>query len=600
MPEADSAPPAAVESDRTPTLTHPARVLLRRSMHIFALVGFAVAQPLFGLLGSEPEFWIARGSTWLDVAVLLLLVVVVAPAMLVGVDIVAEWINPRLGAVVHTLIMWGLLFLVMLNVVDTVTGRTMRGLYVIVIAAILAAVGVMLYSRFVTVQEFLSILVVAPIVFSILLILSLPPLGGTHADAVDVGIDSDAPVVVVVLDEFPVNSIQRVDGSIDETRFPNLARLAEMSTWYPNATTVHDNTLKAVPAILAGRYPEPELQATAADYPDNLFTLLASTHEMRVIEGVTQLCPSALCDDLVESESTIEHLDTLVADTAIVYLHTIVPATVEYRLPPIGTRWSNFLAEDAAASTDLDDAGEYERMLTTESTGDPRAASAGVFLDSFDPALGAALYYLHVDVPHAPWSFLPDGRRYAYSDIIPGQPPDGIWSSDEWLSQQAYLRFMLNAGYADRLVGMTLDRLQSLGMLDDSMVVFLSDHGENFMPDQSRRAITSDTLAAVGGIPMFVKYPGQSFGSIDTRSAQSIDVVPTVVEALGGMWEFGPSTGRSLLHGDPDASKVMLTNAGARYELTAEEYRSLAERSRQAIHDVLPSGVGFSGAFAAA
>jgi len=36
--------------------------LLKFVLHLFALLGFALAQPLFSLLGNYPEFFVARGS----------------------------------------------------------------------------------------------------------------------------------------------------------------------------------------------------------------------------------------------------------------------------------------------------------------------------------------------------------------------------------------------------------------------------------------------------------------------------------------------------------------------------------------------------------
>ena len=52
------------------------------------------------------------------------------------------------------------------------------------------------------------------------------------------------PVVVVAFDEFPTDDLLRSDGAIDVRRFPNFARLASISTWFPNAFTVYDSTLK--------------------------------------------------------------------------------------------------------------------------------------------------------------------------------------------------------------------------------------------------------------------------------------------------------------------------------------------------------------------
>ena len=88
-------------------------------------------------------------------------------------------------------------------------------------------------------------------------------------------------------------------GRIDKRLYPNLARLAEDSTWYRNATAVTGLTGWAVPSMLTGRYPAEDLLPIASQYPDNLFRLLGDSYgyRMRVFEGMSQLCPPATCPD---------------------------------------------------------------------------------------------------------------------------------------------------------------------------------------------------------------------------------------------------------------------------------------------------------------
>ncbi len=599
MPE-DSNDTSTTEPQPTDVSVQDYPSWFRRSVSLFALSGFAVAQPLFGLIGAEPEFWVARDAGYLDLLVLVIGVVAVIPGTLLVAEYVVSRFHERVSWYLHLAFVAGLSALVGVDILDTVTGGDVRGLYLMVAAALVGIGLAAVYLRSKSLRDFVSILAIGPVVFTLLLVFSVPSLGAPDAATVDASIDSETSVVVVVLDEFQLASIQNADGTIDDSRFPNIARLAERSTWYPYATTVHDNTLKAVPAILTGSYPNPDFVATAADYPVNLFTILGESHTMRVSEDVTQLCPVSLCADTDSDESLGTHLFTLVSDTAVVYLHTVTPTTLRYRLPPIGTRWEGFLVDDGAPSGTTAvpaDLGEYERKFSAQTNGDKRAVGYGRFLDSFDPALGPTLYYAHVDLPHAPWSTLPGGAWYPYSDLIPGQSPQGVWTGDHWYVQQAYQRFQLNVGYVDVLVGATLDRLDELGMFDDSLIVFVSDHGENFAINESRRAITDVSLAAVGGIPLFVKYPGQTEPVLSQANAQTVDIVPTVVAALGGS-----VTGfdGAVLDGSLPSDKRILTNAGSEYVLAHQDYVALADEHRAEMLGLLPAGSGFQGVFTSA
>ena len=64
-------------------------------------------------------------------------------------------------------------------------------------------------------------------------------------------------MVLLVLDEFPGDSLLDARGRIDPVRYPNFAALASDATWFRNAFSVYDSTTKAVPLILDGRRPVP-------------------------------------------------------------------------------------------------------------------------------------------------------------------------------------------------------------------------------------------------------------------------------------------------------------------------------------------------------
>jgi len=604
---------APSEHRQKPALLTPAP-WRNRFLQLFALAGLGIVQPLLGIL-SEPDFWIARRATSFDVAMLLVVVVIGIPAAILLVEWIVSLVNRTASAVLHVGMVILFSWLLGLRVVDLLSGKSLQGTVVASIA-LLFAIGVgIAFVKFKGARDFVSIMAVAPIIFVALFILSLPPLGVTSAEAVDVGITERNPVVFLILDEFRIASLLNDSGGIDETRYPNFARLADTSTWYSAATTVHDSTLKSVPSILSGVYADPDAEAVAADYPRNLFTMLADTHDMRVMENVTQLCPETICG-VQHRSSTVGAARLLFSDAGVVYLHTIVPTSSRYRLPPIGAKWSGFLddggddsvaeaddsPDDSTSATSADTGlGPIASSLAESTDGETRSVDFGRFLDSMDGAPSATLHYLHVDLPHLPFSFLESGQRYPRSDWVPGMDwNSGFWIDDPWYPQQGYQRSLLLIGYIDHLVGMMLDQLESLGMLDETLIVVTSDHGVNFSAGEKRRAITEDTLAALAGVPAFVKYPGQTTGMVDTANAQTIDLLPTVVEALGG--RVDGLDGRSLIGRDPGVppTKRLVTLGGDVYTVTTDEYSVLAEAEVEAALSDFPSGEGFEVVYTAA
>ncbi len=169
-----------------------------------------------------------------------------------------------------------------------------------------------------------------------------------------------------------------------------------------------------------------------------------------------------------------------------------------------------------------------------------------------------AFHFLHANLPHFPWEYLPTGQRY----LVNGPQAPGL--KDEWWSKEPYAarlgmqRHLLQTGYADRLIGRTVSRLRRAGLFDRAMVIFTADHGVSFRPGRSRRAITRETAADIAAVPLFVKYPGQRRGRIDTSMVRNIDVVPTIAKQVGAELAWR-SDGRAVRDGGPRSGTVRVS-----------------------------------------
>ena len=79
--------------------------------------------------------------------------------------------------------------------------------------------------------------------------------------------------VLLVLDEFPGDSLLDEHGRIDAVRYPNFAALARDSVWFRNGYSSYDSTTKAVPLILDGMRPRPGTAANRAEHPRSVFDM---------------------------------------------------------------------------------------------------------------------------------------------------------------------------------------------------------------------------------------------------------------------------------------------------------------------------------------
>jgi len=511
------------------------RRLARNGVHLLVLWAFAVAQPLFDLLGRTPEFFVVRGSRPIDIVVFALVLALGAPAVLLALEVVAALVSARLAWGLHLVLVALLSATVSLQLLRKEIGTTAP---VLTLAAVVGIGFTVLYARTRAVRTFVTVLVPAPLLF-LGLFLVRSPIGALEGTAKALTIPRPATeprVVLVVFDEFPVTSLMNGEHAIDAVRFPHFAELARDSTWYRDATSVHEHTTEAVPAILTGQYPEPGQLPLAKDHPDNLFTLLGNRYAMHAFESVTQLCPARLC--VRRSDSFTTRMRLLTDDLEVVYGHLVLPRRLEDRLPSITNTWANFGGRSHSDSASLDrdnlavvNDGQVDTEIGRDMWQDQRffwqSWLAGVKRSS-----RPTLDMIHLLMPHYPWRYLPSGKQYGSSLGIDGLDGD-TWSGDPWQVEQGWQRHLLQVGFTDRLLGELIAKLKRERIWHRALVIVVADHGESNVPGSHRRSITARNLADIASVPLFVKYPGQRRGRISDRNAETVDVVPTIADVLG-------------------------------------------------------------------
>jgi hypothetical protein len=507
-------------------------------VHLAVVWSFAVAQPLLDLLGDTPEFFVARENTRGDILVLAFVLVLVPPLVLTGLEALATLVSERLRRMIHVAFIGILVAVFALQLFkDWFDGTAALLIPLAVLAGVAGAVA---YARTPAMPTALTVLGPAPLVFLGIFLLGSPVsklvLPGAEVEGSDIRVPGNAPVVMIVLDEFAGVGLMGAGHRIDPS-YPNFARLADDSTWYRNATTVADFTGQAVPALVTGERPESGAIATAADHPESLFTLLGGRYSFHVTEPVTDICPQRFCPaEATGRPPTGTRLRGLLSDLSVVVLHQVLPRDLESDLAPVDRSFGDFGREAAPADA-------------PPATASARGAAAGFQallalaertqeFERFNDQLARAaprrsLTFLHVQLPHNPYSFLPSGQRYLDA---PGHQI-GLATNNEWesapLARQGFERFRLQVGFVDRLLGQTLESLRKRGLYDKAMIVVVADHGISFLPGTQYRAVTNENLVRIANVPLFIKTPGQRRGRIDDRNVRTVDILPTIAQQLG-------------------------------------------------------------------
>ena len=488
-----------------------------RLVHLTAVWAYGVSQPLFVLIDGNPELLLSRGLSRLEIVLFAVLLAVVPPLLAIAYAWLAGRVSAWVGDVVYLVLLGAGLVPLATRLLKPVDAGL---LLAATLVAALAVAGVVAYARWHAMRLFLGYSIVVPVVGLLWFVNGLPTLTD-EAEAAQVRVGSPAPVVFLLLDELPASSLMTRSGEIDTVRYPSFARLARESTWYRNATTVHEWTSDAAPSIVTGRVIRSSKLATADNYPENLFTLLGGSYALNVHESyATRLCPGELCPR--EHVSSLSSGVDLFVDSIRLWVSRSLPRSMSEEVVPV----------------------HYDVGLQAESASSLHEFDA--FLDEVSAMQGdEVLAYSHLLLPHAPWRFLPSGDEYDFHGMD-GWLASEHWDDDPWPVLQGYQRHLLQLEYTDRQLGRLLRRLERRGLWDRALAVVVADHGVSFRAGEGRRPLTAHNLADIVNVPMFVKLPSQRLGRVDDRPARSIDLLPTIADVLGIRLPW-KTDGRSLL-----------------------------------------------------
>ncbi|MBU6400304.1 MAG: sulfatase [Verrucomicrobia bacterium] len=171
-------------------------------------------------------------------------------------------------------------------------------------------------------------------------------------------------------------------------------------------------------------------------------------------------------------------------------------------------------------------------------------------------------FYLQVEAfdPHEPWDpparflkkYLPHAKGPSFVE-----PPYATVPLPEDIRKRFRANYAGEASCVDFWFGKVLDTIRESGLFENSVVVFLADHGA-MLGEQGQFVKGPDKLRGqVTHIPMLVRLPGRQFaGKRVSGFVQMPDVMPTLLHLLGlkpprrvtgqNFWPLVAGTGQSL------------------------------------------------------
>ena len=364
--------------------------------------------------------------------------------------------------------------------------------------------------------------------------------------------DTNRPnVLIVVFDTLSAYHIS-LHGYQRQT-MPNLARLAEKATVFHNHYANGNFTTTGTASLLTGTLPWThralDHNDTVADtfVDKNIFGAFNHYHRMAYSHNL--LVNTQLKQFLASIDNYTPQGNLFLEDDA--FLHTVFRNDEDIAT----VSWNRIIKQkDDGSSYSLLLPGVYEALKKGRADeiekdfprGLPNVNQDSYFIleDGIDwlynlmlttpqPFLG----YYHFLPPHFPYNTRIDFYNcFANDDYKAVEKPENIFSTkrakeaDLAAWRTWYDEFIL---YVDAEFARLYDYMKQSGLLENTWLVFTSDHGELFERGISGH-LTPVLYEPVVRIPLLIFEPGQESRLDVTTSTSAIDLLPTLTHVTGG------------------------------------------------------------------
>jgi arylsulfatase A-like enzyme len=313
--------------------------------------------------------------------------------------------------------------------------------------------------------------------------------------------DARPNVVLITLDTVATAHLSLYGYARDTT--PNLSRLGTVATVFRNAQATSNYTLPTQASMLTGMYPHTH----GAKYWD-------SFGGDAPLGTAPPVMPELLGDEGYATAAVVANTLFLTPEYGLQRGFAHYDArTPSVMLPRLLPRFSlRRLLHQAA------DVTPRLAALTGEfRTGAEINAAAFALLD--DPAFRAGPFFLFVNYMDAHAPYLPPAPFATRFTSAP------LASS----SMDAYDAALasLDARIAD-----VVARLTALGVYDNTLLILVGDHGEGF-GEHGDVEHPSSLYANQIRVPLIIKWPHQTTGAVVDDLVSDVDMLPTVMAALG-------------------------------------------------------------------
>ena len=132
--------------------------------------------------------------------------------------------------------------------------------------------------------------------------------------------------------------------------------------------------------------------------------------------------------------------------------------------------------------------------------------------------------WVHYTSPHEPYVYHKQFDK-GYEEVDASVYPEGSHF-------KKIRKYDTEIGYDDHYIGQLINKIKELGLYDDSLIIFMADHGESFGEHNyftHGRKLYNSSLH----VPLVVKLPtNKSANAVVERNVSLLDIAPTILSQL--------------------------------------------------------------------
>jgi arylsulfatase A-like enzyme len=376
-----------------------------------------------------------------------------------------------------------------------------------------------------------------------------------HPDTSTANATNKPNVVLVTMDTVRADHTSLYGYSRDTT--PKLVELASTATLYTRAIGASDYTFPTHAAIFSGLYPDFQGAVWADVLPGNITTLadVLRSKGYWTAECVANYGMLGPQEGLAKGFAASDWRRAVPLSTA--------DSVIANRRHPYYLREAAIRILGTAVNVDY-----FVRY--TRNAPDINQCASGVLDEAAQRSAAFFLFVNYMDA-HAPYT--PDApfdsrfpgvdRRFRAASYrrVKEEVNAGKRRLQPWEKTHLVSQYDAGISEVDWAVGGLLEKLRTLGLFENTIVIVTSDHGEAFGERGLLEHKVNNLNQELISVPLIVKYPDQHDARRSNQLLSQVDLMPTVLDVLH-IAPPAPMEGRSLLTAAPDATDVFSETAG--------------------------------------